>query len=840
MHAGWNPRRCAIMKILKYLLAGFVALLMLLLLAVWIYDYSRLPDLEGEYVVKGLKGEARIVRDQWGVPHVSAGHGEDAYFAYGYAIAQDRLFQMEMQRRLAKGELAEVLGPKLVKVDRMFRTLMIRKRAVEYLSRPAKIDRDALKLTDAFMAGINHFIKTGPLPVEFAILGFEPGEFTRLDAAVTLGYMAYNFVWGLEADAVYGMVKEALPEGDVSLLFPGYSREKEPVSIMETPVGYLEKNAALTPFLPEAAVKTAALLNYEKTGTCNELGRLLAVLRAGSMYAPIPDGSNSWVMGPSRSVTGGAILANDPHVSLSNPGIWYEAHVKYGDVENYGYFIGAIPFPMLAHNSRRGWTVTMFENDDCDLYYETFHPEKKNLVKYRGRWVKVERFTETIRVKGEADQEVTVTVTPHGPVMTDFIDGYEGKPVSMQWVHLKVDNPMLDAAYKMSVADTIDDFQKAAGLIADPGFNISYADARGNIAWWAVGRLPVYPAHVNTMTILDGASGRDEVLRYLPFSSNPRLKNPPGGIIVTSNNLTTKKPVGPIRQLSGYWCPVDRAARIIELLRTKKKWSIEELKKVQTDVKSWSAPMVIGQLTAVVKKDDLEGALEKQAYDILAGWDSMNTINSTGATVFHYFTYHLTVKALQDELGEKLCNLYMGLHDHWNFFRFFIGDEKSPFWDDVTTDKAESRKDVMIAAFKGAVLELQDKLGSDPRDWEWGRVHTIEYAHPLGSVKPLNLVFNIGPFPAPGAFRTVSRFKPKFEKHDYLVKSIPSNRRLVDFSNVEGGQLIQPSGNSGNHRSPNYDDQVDMYLAGEYRTINFTPKQVQQNAKKVIVFRPWR
>lgn len=827
------------MKWLKITGILIIVVVVIIAVSVKVFLVSKSPDYDGSYVVSAIHHEARIVRDSWGVPHITADNGEDAYFAYGFAVAQDRLFQMELQRRLARGELAEILGPKLIDVDKRFRTLMLRRKAEEYLADPGRINPEALKLTDAFLSGINYFVETQDLPVEFTLLGFKPAAFTRVDSVVMLGYMAFNFVHGLENDSVYGMIKEKVPDIDMDELFPGYSRQK-PVTIMETSIDY-NKGDSISCSDEGGNNIAGDQKKADGNGDFIKENDLIIQLRKAFRLSEPLDGSNSWVIAPSRSASGKAILGNDPHVGLSNPGIWYEAHISYGDYGNYGYHIALVPFPMLGHNKYRGWTVTMFENDDCDLYYETINEKNRDLVMYKGSWTRLKRYRETIAVKGGDSIEYEVAVTPHGPIVSDFIKGYKDKPVSMQWVHLQNENPVLDAAYAMSVANDMESFEKAIAMIANPGFNVSYADSKGNIAWWAVGKLPMYRDHVNTMSILDGSSGRDDIIGYLPFRLNPRMKNPASGIIVTANNMSTVKPLGPMKKIAAYWVPTDRAARIIELLRSKEKWSLEELQKIQTDMKSQSAQSIVKEISRILEGDGKPFAgmsgTEREAFSILKSWNGINTIDSPGAAIFHMNNYHITSLALRDELGEDLLKQYASLSEHWNFYKVFIKDEESRLWDDRNTGIRETRRDVITRAFSDAVAEGVEKMGSDPNDWRWGRLHTIEFAHPLGIKKPLNIIFNLGPYEAPGAFRTVNRFGGKFGNHDYKVTSVPSTRRLIDYGNMERSFAVLPSGNSGNSGSAYYDDQVDMYLKGEYRIINFSSRQIEEGKKHEIIFK---
>ena len=513
-------------KLISYSILMLIAIILLFMGGTWTYLVHQLPDMDATLATPLITEKVSIIRDKWGVPHIQAANGNDAYFALGFTTAQDRLFQMELQRCLAKGELAQILGPKLTNVDKMFRTLLLKERAASYLAREQEINPEALQYLDSFLRGINQFIEEGPLPVEYTLLGFKPAPFTRLDTISMTGYVAYSFADGIKRDSLYTMLAPYLTRDDLKIVFPDYALENN-VSIME-PAGNPTRSQ------PQTQTASTGIDQNSYAGLATPLENILEQV---AKIVPPFTGSNSWVLAPSRSQNGHALLANDPHIGIANPGVWYEAHVKYPGYENYGYHLPLMPFPMLAHNGTKAWAITMFENDDLDLYGETFNPENPNLVKFKGEWSPIETITETIEVKGEPDEILTIRITPHGPVISDFIKGYTGTPVALSWVHHKVDSPFLDVVFEMGKADNLADFRQAVAKLSAPGLNISYIDSKGNIAWWAAGRVPIRPANVSGKQIHDGSSGKDECLGYLPFESNPHLVNPDNGLIITANNI---------------------------------------------------------------------------------------------------------------------------------------------------------------------------------------------------------------------------------------------------------------------------------------------------------------
>ena len=388
------------LKIAGIITSGVIGITLLLYIGINMFFNSRSPVIDGVFHTEGISDKTTVIRDNWGVPHITAQNGSDAYFAYGFTVAQDRLFQMELQRRLALGELSEILGPSFIKIDRMFRTYLLKQTAEEYLKHPEKIDPEALKLLDSFLAGVNHFVKTQKLPVEYALLGHKPREFTRLDVLGMFGYMAYSFTDAIDTDSLHTILKEKCPDRNISELFPGYTKE-EPVTIMETsayfkvpdplsaesvpdPLSEITKTKGSAPDSSSASNLVPDPLNPKPgadpqkqnlhqrivtnikslltgTGFSNKKTNEPTYRELAARICPPFKGSNSWVIAPSRSASGRAILANDPHVALAHPGVWYEAHISFPGFEVYGYHIPIIPFPMLGHNSSKAWAVTMFE-----------------------------------------------------------------------------------------------------------------------------------------------------------------------------------------------------------------------------------------------------------------------------------------------------------------------------------------------------------------------------------------------------------------------------------------------------------------------------------------------
>ena len=822
------------MRLVRKLLTSLLLLLFLLCAAgaalLTYLAYARQPMLDGALAHPTLRGEVRVLRDDWGVPHISAEHETDAYFALGYVMGQDRLFQMELARRLAGGTLAEVFGQKAVAVDSVVRALRLRPKAAETYAWMQDAYPHLIALLEAFAAGINARIESEALPFEFAVLLHTPAPFTPVDCLSVGALLPITFADGIRSDPLASMIQQRHPELDITTLFPGYSREV-PVTVMES---FEEAERIMRESLPG----NTAPLSQDLTPLRDWLG----LLRPFTEHFGPALGSNSWVLAGSRTRSGKPILANDPHIGFTNPGIWYEAHLVYGDFESYGYHLPLIPFPLISHNRDRAWALTMFANDDVDLYLETFDPNDSRQVRYRNAWAAVEVEEEWIQVRFGKPVRAQVRITPHGPVITDLlraIAAYEGPDVALSWTWQHTPYTDLEAFYRMGHARNYDDFAEGVALITSPGLNISYAAADGDIAWWAAGLIPVRPPHVNSKLLLDGASGRDEITGYVPREQNPHLRNPDWGYIVTANNLSTVHPVGELPLLEGYWQPSDRAARIKALLEPQHDWSLDALREVQTDATAHAAPEMVRHISLLLEPAVPNlGEHELAALNLLKNWDGHHGADSAAAAVYQVLTDFILLHAVVDELGQDLFAVYGGLGDHWNFFKFLLRSPDLPLWNRIDTDTVETAEEIVLDALHDTVRWLRAQCGPKSADWTWGKLHTLEFKHPFGYLPGPSLLFNIGPFPVPGGDQMVNNLLFHKGQLDFRVIAGPSTRRIIDFGDIEHSLSVLPTGNSGNFMSPHYADQAGMFVAGAYRSVRFTPAQVLENARHRLDFRP--
>jgi penicillin amidase len=569
-----------------------------------------------------------------------------------------------------------------------------------------------------------------------------------------------------------------------------------------------------------------------KTNEYAEISKAVASLLDNSQV-PAFIGSNSWAIAPDKTKNGKVIFANDPHIAFSQPCTWYEAHIVVPDYEIYGYYLAGTPFPLLGHNHNYAYGLTMFENDDVDLFQEEENPNNKNQYKTANGFQNYKIRNKTIKVKDSTDVVFTVRETQHGPVMNDLLDEIKGsKPVAMYWIYTQQPNQMLDAVYSISHSKNLNDFRKGVSLIAAPGLNVMYGDAKGNIAWNTSGKLYKLDKSVNPNFILNGSNGIDDKKEFLDFSKNPHAINPSWNYIYSANN----QPEAVDGYLyPGYYLPQDRAKRISGLLESKNNWTKDDVGKMINDNTSSVAPSVAKNLISALDLKSLSSN-EKQAVEVLKKWNGSNDLNDVAPTIYNKWIYNYLKNTFQDELGESDFKMLLGTHIVKQLVEPQSKNENSIWWDNVATkSKKETRKEILSRSFSESITTLEKQLGKDVNSWTWGKVHTLEHQHPLGKVAALRGVFNVGPFSVPGSAEVINNLFFDFTgSGEYIVKGGPSTRRVIDFSDIENSESILPTGQSGNPFSKHYNDQAELYNSGKFRKMKMNKGEIIKTSTKLV------
>lgn len=771
----------------------------------WYLDGKR-PQRDGELTLTELQAPVSVRYDERGVPHIKAENEADMYRALGYVHAQDRLFQMEMLRRLARGELAEVLGEKLVGTDRLFRTLGIRAHADEYAARLDPNSPAGLAM-QAYLDGINQYQATRPKPLEFDLLGIEPRPFTVSDTLSVAGYMAYSFAAAFRTEPVMTHIRDNLGADYLDVF-----------DLAWQPDGALGKPLASSDWQDLAAIARLSHNALEGSGL------------------PQFEGSNAWVVAGSHTASGKPLLAGDPHIRFSLPAVWYEAHLQAPGFELYGYHHALIPTAMLGHNRAFAWSLTMFQNDDLDLIAERVNPDNANQVWYRGRWVDMEQRSETITVKGAEPVQLTLRSSPHGPIINDALGNAAGStPIAMWWAFLETDNPILDAFYQLGRADELGKARAAAEKIEAPGLNVVWANAAGDIAWWASAKLPLRPDGVNPTFILDGASGEAEKPGFHPFSANPQEENPARGYILSANY----QPVAASGiEVPGYYNLADRGLRLNQRLSEQTvKWDLNNSQALQLDTGTNYGPRLLAPILDELREaaaDDEERALVEQ----LAAWNGDHLLDSIAATVFNQLTYQLAHEAMADDLGDAFFDSLLLTRGMDKALPNLTANPNSPWWPRKNGSGKETRAQIVAAAWRASIDHLRSQFGKDSSTWQWERAHTLTHNHPLGQSQPLAWLFNVGPFAAPGGHETPNNLSHQVSAAPWSVVYGPSTRRLVDMANPERALGGIPAGQSGVLFDEHYGDQAAAHVTGQYQPQHLSEKDVAAHSRGTLKFIP--
>lgn len=789
------------MKLFKKIAKIIIAIVLAVLVGIWLYSRALAPTYDGEIQLENLTDEVTVYYDEVGVPHINAQNQKDAYTALGYVHAQDRLWQMELIRRISAGRLAELFGRKLVPTDVFFSSLGIEE-AAEKTIQNLDVNSDMYAFANAYLNGINQFIENGPTPIEFSLVGVEKETYTMKDIYNVFGYMAFSFAIAHKTDPLLTEVKEKLG------------------------VDYYQ----------ELIGSTAKNLMYIKNEQHGEIKAGFAIAM-NNLYENLPIspfiGSNSWVIGADKTKNGRVIFVNDPHIGFAQPSVWYQSHIKTPTFEMYGFNMALTPFSMLGHNREYAYGVTMFENDDIDFYFEKNNPENHKEYSTPNGFVPYKLVEKRIKIKGEKDTVYQVRVSNHGPIMNDAIVHVDDdRPMAMQWIYTKLKNELMEVSYEMSHAASLEDFRKAASKLHAPGLNIMYGDAKNNIAWFASAKLYKYREGVDTKLVLDGASGKDDIVEYLDFKDNPQAINPAWNYVYSANNQpdTIAGILYP-----GYYLPMDRAQRIVNLLEAKNDFTKEDAANMVYDVTSSTAADNIRKLATGINMSTL-AASERKSLKALQEWNGEFVKDKIAPTIYNRFMYEFLVATFKDEMQAGFAQ-FINTPLQKKIWLTQIDNANSVWWDDVTTkDVKETRQEIITKSFQDAHVFLENQLGENVEGWTWSRVASIEYKHSLGKIALLRKYFNVGPFETVGGNEVINNQIFNLNSTGYYkIHAGPSTRRVIDFSDVENSWAILPTGQSGNVFSPYYKDQAQKYLDGEFVKMKLNQQEIEAFENKLVL-----
>jgi len=776
------------------------------------------PKVEGTIQLDGLQREVTVIRDSWGIPHIYASNTHDLFFAQGYVQAQDRFWQMEFSRRIGSGRLSEILGKSALENDKFIRTVGWHRAAAQDLE---NLDEGSLTVLQSYSDGINAYINSnsGRLGLEFTLLGligtrFDPEPWTPYHTLTWAKVMAWDLGGNMNNELLRARIVAHAGEPALEALWPGYP-DKHPV-IVKHPIG-----GATLQAVPEIA--TQGFIFGQGEGL----------------------GSNSWVVAGNRTDTGTPLLANDPHLGIQMPAIWYEMGLHCEPLtavcpyDVVGASFPGAPGVIIGHNGRIAWGVTNLGPDVQDLFIEKVNPQNPNQYEYQGEWLEMEIIPEIVHIAGQDDPVVVnVRLTRNGPIINDVVGGtgadwaFGWQPLALSWTALEGgEMTLVRSILLINRAQNWDEFRFALSFWDAPSQNFVYADVDGNIGYQSPGRIPVRSQGDGSMPV-PGWTGEYEWVGYIPYDELPHAFNPPEGYIVTANNAV----VGPEYPhfLSRDWDPGYRAQRIVDLIEAKTPISIADIQTMHADSAPLWAQDVLPYLS-VLTSDDPSLA---QAITLLQDWDGRAMRDSAAAALFEAFRLHLIRLTYQDELGDPLYiraapALSMALVDE-------LPRPNSPWFNNTNTLQVERRDDILLKALEAAVDELTERLGKDMSKWQWGDLHTATFTNQALGQSGIGLIesiFNRGPVAVDGTLATVNNTSYSMA-NPYEVRTVPSYRQIVDLGNLANSLAMHTTGQSGHPFHRHYDDMIDPWRNCEYHPLLFDRVYVEADAQHILTLRP--
>jgi penicillin amidase len=828
-----------------------------------------LPQQDGAIQVPGLASSVTVLRDDNGIVNIYADTPDDLFRAQGFVHAQERLWQMEVWRHISSGRLSELFGTSTVDQDRFIRTLGWRKAAEQDFAALSERPRAAL---DAYAQGVNGFIEgdDGDLGLAFVVTGLRSGTggvggydvepWTAIDSLAWQKVQAWQLGGNADTEIFRMLADEQL--GDPALtdeLFPAYS-ETMPV-IVPSAAARSTSSVAQSGRAPSIVTSDQAAAWRSVATIGDRILNLAGLDAAGGIGGDHQVGSNNWVVAPSRSQTGAALLANDPHLGISMPSVWFMNGLHCRTVgPDCPYDVTGVSFPglpgiVLGHNARIAWGATNADPDVQDLYVETVDPDDATHYLFENESIPFAVRQETIKVAGGGDVVIDVRETRHGPILNDVDERLADAPLlALRWTAIAEVDRTFEAFFDLATASDFDGFRTALSLYGAPSQNFVYADVDGHIGYVLPGRIPIRADGADRgERPRSGSDGAHEWSGYIPTDELPNLFDPADGAIVTANNAVVD--AGYPYFVAAEWDPGYRAARIAELIDAAGEGggvSLDEMAAIQMDTRISRADLVMPSLDGIdTATPDGDAVLEA-----IRSWDGLATTDSTGAASYCAFEYRLLRLLFDDELGD-LAREYVGGGASWQAMIRLLEAPGSAWWNDVTTTgRKENAPDIIVAALDAAGADLRAAYG-DPGGWTWGKLHQATFREAtLGTsgIGPLEWYFNHGPVEVGGAagavqntyFRPDRTYPNPYDPTDepvgykglFEVTNLPSYRLLLDLGDLDGARIVQTTGQSGNPLDAHYGDLIDEWATGENLPLFFTEPAIEATVAKRLTLVP--
>lgn len=778
-------------KALRVIALGLVLVVVLAAITggsvLW-YVSRSLPMTRGNLELPELQAPVKVYRDAWGVPHIYAANEHDLFLAQGFITAQDRLFQMDLTRRLAAGRLSEVLGPEHLDSDRFFRTLGLRRTAEASVPLYTGAARTA---AEAYTAGVNAYIdqakRHGLLPWEFTLLRYKPEPWTLADSISITKYMAYDLSGHWAGQLFRYQLVEKVGQKRALELFPNYPADA--ATILSPPPSTLGLDD-------------------------REVDRLLA-------FAPDSRlGSNSWVVSGNRTATGKPFLANDPHLTLQTPSVWYEVHLAAPRPYNViGVNYPGVPGVLLGHNARIAWGATSLPADVQDLYVEQPNPSDPKKFRFKENWEDARVLRETIKVRGAAAQNLEVLITRHGPVISPLVtlnDPASKTMLSLRWTGLEP-SAELEGILALNRAGDWDEFKAALARFDSPAYNWLYADVVGNIGYRASGKIPIRKAD-NAFLPLPGWTGEDEWQGLIPTAELPETYNPKAGYIATANN----KVVGEDYKynLTQEWAAPWRASRLVEQLHEARVVSQRAMVALQTDLTDVEARRYAAILLDACRQatGGKWSDLEADARTVVGEWDYVARADSPGAAIWNEWRVQLLQAIYQPSMGPVLFRRFLDAGSSElafaNLMETYLQGNPNA-WLDPGKDSLRSLPRLAQDSFQRAAEIVAAKQTADMDGWRWGAAHRASFAHPLSHLPYLDRLLQPRSLPVGGDTVTVNATNYRLTA-PFQVSSAATWRQVVDLADLSRSVDVLAPGEGSHVLSPYYLNQMQPWTDGTY------------------------
>ena len=845
-------------KVLGRLLMGVVIIALLLSGGALYYFKSYLPNtvasksfpqIDGDIHLKGLDGSVDVYRDKMGIPHIYATTLHDLFFAQGFVHAQDRFWQMDAWRHIGSGTLSEMFGSSQVETDSFLRTLGWREVAQAEWD---GMGPESKAILEAYSDGVNAYLKdhsSTSLSLEYAVLGllspdYKVEPWTPVNTLTWGKAMAWDLRGNMDEEIERAVLLKTLTHQQVDQLFPPYPSD-HPIIVNKigngTPVTNINDSNMEAAEIPTADLnaiqKNVSLLN-------NALGR------QGDGI-----GSNSWAVSGADTTTDLPILANDPHLGIQMPSIWYQVDMHclpkndQCPYEMGGFSFAGVPGVIIGHNDNIAWGFTNTGPDVMDLFIEKVNTDNPDQYEADGKWVNFQTHTETLNVVGDKPVTITVRSTGHGPIISDTYGPIEDKntdntsdfkpfkdqtgislpdhyAIALDWTALTPSSPF-EAIWGFDKAQNWDDFRAAARNFHVPAQNLIYADTKGNIGYQMPGDVPIRKNGDGRFPE-PGWTGEYDWTGFIPFDQLPYTFNPAEGYIVTANNKIP--PAGYPYFITADWDYGYRANRIVELIKAAPgKIDIPYIQKMQGDMYDANAAVLVPVL---LKLNGPFSGEQSAALDMLKNWDFQARSDSAAAAVFESFWRHLLQNTFNDDLPK---DYWPDGGSRWNeVMRNLIKNPSDPFWDDKSTkDVVETEDDIMKKSLTDAVKEMDGMFGSDTTKWKWGTMHAATFQNQTLGETGIGLIddlFNRGPYPVGGSEAVIDATGWSI-KDGYETNWLPSMRMIVDMSNLSNSLTVHTTGESGHAYDRHYADMVPFWANIKYYPMLWDQGSVQAQSE---------